>query len=318
MTDIRSKRILSPVNLESGIGLEIGPLTAPVVEKGRYDIYYLDHMSTEDLKNKYKDEPVDLSRILPVDFVVTDNSIKAAVGSKRFDYVIASHVIEHIPDIVSWLEDIASILKPGGILSLAIPDKRFTFDIERRDSEASEIIGAHIDKLEKPSSSSMYDYASHYVEDVDSGKAWNDPGFFQNDTMSHRWTKTEALAMAIENLDNDKYIDCHCYVFTPSSFAAILRELSELGLIKLKVANFLETQQGELEFYVALQKIDPKKTGRKSLFNKIPAVNSMNTNVLHEERIRELEDEVSRLTNSLSWKVTKPLRRVKKIISDRK
>jgi predicted SAM-dependent methyltransferase len=35
--------------------------------------------------------------------------------------VIASHVIEHTPDLVTWLAEIRAILQPNGTLRLAIP-----------------------------------------------------------------------------------------------------------------------------------------------------------------------------------------------------
>jgi len=46
----------------------------------------------------------------------------------RFDYCLASHVIEHIPNPIAFFQSIAHLLKPGGVLSLAVPDKRYTFD----------------------------------------------------------------------------------------------------------------------------------------------------------------------------------------------
>ena len=70
--------------------------------------------------------------ILPIDVVLGDRSIaEALVDHPKFDYVVGSHVIEQIPDLVSWFTDVHSILKPDGPFRLAIPDRRFTFDYLR-------------------------------------------------------------------------------------------------------------------------------------------------------------------------------------------
>ena len=52
-------------------------------------------------------------------------------NERRVDFVIASHVIEYVPEMVSWLQCIGEALRPGGVLNLAIPasikiDKRLT------------------------------------------------------------------------------------------------------------------------------------------------------------------------------------------------
>ncbi len=108
------------------MGLEIGALSNPILTKSEANIYYADHLSATDLREKYADEPVEQDKIVPVDYVLGDKSLKSTIGRRRFDYVLASHVIEHIPDIITWLQDVSSILKPDGVLSLVIPDKRFT------------------------------------------------------------------------------------------------------------------------------------------------------------------------------------------------
>ncbi|CAJ1381648.1 unnamed protein product, partial [Effrenium voratum] len=54
------------------------------------------------------------------------------VGNDRFRLAYAAHVVERVPDLVTLLNDVASILAPGGELRLAVLDKRYCFDFRRR------------------------------------------------------------------------------------------------------------------------------------------------------------------------------------------
>lgn len=126
-----------------------------------------------------------------------------------------------MPDMVSWLNDVYAVLKPGGILLLAIPDKRFTFDINRIVITPSEIIGAYYDELSSFTLAMMCDFVAEYIEDVDSLEVWEDKKDYTRGC--RRWTHGEAIDMCLANL-NGVYVDCHCYVLMPKSFAEILKK----------------------------------------------------------------------------------------------
>ena len=55
-------------------------------------------------------------------------------------YVIACHVIEHVPNMVAWLNDLHGLLTTNGIVFLAVPDKRYTFDILRPETSLAHIL----------------------------------------------------------------------------------------------------------------------------------------------------------------------------------
>ena len=48
--------------------------------------------------------------------------------------------------MIGWLQEIASVMKAGGILSLAVPDKRFTFDRERETTTLEQLLKIHFER----------------------------------------------------------------------------------------------------------------------------------------------------------------------------
>src|SRR6185437_1662157 len=97
-------------------------------KKDGYQVYVVDHLNREQLIEKYQHDPVATENIEEVDFVWRGQPYAELTGRTKFyDWIIASHVIEHTPDLIGFLNDCDSILKDDGILSLAVPDKRFCF-----------------------------------------------------------------------------------------------------------------------------------------------------------------------------------------------
>src|SRR5262249_27226693 len=82
--------------------------------------------------------------IRPVDFV-TDLEAMAGIDDASQDFVIANHVLEHVEDPLRAIRSLARVLRPGGIAYLALPDKRFTFDRERRITPLEHVVRDHIE-----------------------------------------------------------------------------------------------------------------------------------------------------------------------------
>jgi SAM-dependent methyltransferase len=245
-------------------GLEIGPLANPRVRKDQGDVLYVDHTDAVGLRRKYADNSVlkdYLDQIVDIDFVVGEGlGIHEAVAERApFDYVIASHLIEHIPDPVTWLLDIASVLRPGGILSLIIPDKRFTFDINRRTTEISELVDAYLRRLRKPSFKQAYDFISKEItEMVDPVAVWAGTADFSGSVRSDTPDPDVAALQLCRTIDSsEQYVDVHCSVFTPESLLGLHEKLVRLGLTEFEIAHFVPTELNQLEFHVSLRRTDP-------------------------------------------------------------
>jgi len=246
----RNDKILSCIKPSTQRGIEIGPLTTPIVTREMGTIRYVDHAATEELKTKYADDAgVDTRKIVEIDYVWGAQSLPDLVSNEApFDYAIASHVIEHVPDFIGWLKEIQAILKPGGILSLAIPDKRFCFDYHRQLTKPADVLEAYLRRSRKPSPRQVFDYFASAVARQNE-IVWS--GEIHEHDLVNIHTESKAWEITHQAFLNDTYQDVHCWVFTPDSFFGLLKTLINLNLFDFKVVQFYETDG--CEFYVSLE-----------------------------------------------------------------
>lgn len=246
----RATRLLSFVDVDSNVGLEIGPLDKPLVKRsGGRRIFYCDYARREVLASKSSADPnVTVAEIPEIDFVASPLST-ATFGGQRFDYVIASHVIEHVPDLIGWLNVLLEILSPGGRIVLAVPDRRYTFDYLRPLSTVGAILEAHVQQRSTPSFQQVYDGFSLAVK-ADVTKCWA-AGAYAG-PLERYYTREKALQLAHDTFRTGAHHDCHCWVFEHSSFMRIMDELRDIGLIRARVIADAAPVHGENEFHVVL------------------------------------------------------------------
>jgi len=230
-------------------GLEIGPSIRPLVrKKDGYNVKIIDHMSAEDLKEKYKDHGVNLAEIENVDFIFNGEKYSDLVNGEKFDYILASHLIEHVPDLVGFLQDCDDVLKPFGEIRLAIPDKRFCFDIDRECSSLSRVLDVHEQGFKTQTIGAVAEYFLKVCK-KNGQIAW-DINTIGNVEKVH--TLIEAQN-AIFQTRQGKYLDIHNWVFTLDSFVKIIDDLNKLGYTSLTTTYKADTIGHE--FFAFLAKI---------------------------------------------------------------
>lgn len=244
------------VDLKSHRGLEFGALDNPVIQKSGADIRYVDYAGREQLRAHPHAASISKDKIVNVDYVwAGSGSLAAVVGNAEcFDYAIASHVIEHVPNIIGWWQGIAEVLRPGGVLNLAVPDKRYTFDVRRPVSTLGALVEAYLLEYRYPSIRQEFDHCFG-IAAIEPGAIWTqnvDVGALPS------YSGDLALQLAFDQakdiLANGRYYDSHCWVFTPSSFLSLLDGASTLDLVPYVLEKFEPTQPGDFEFYASLRK----------------------------------------------------------------
>ncbi len=243
----RRQMLLRSIDPAASIGLELGPLTSPVVTRDLGRVHYLDHVDTDALRARYAShDGFDVDAIVPIDHVLDphhgDGTIRSAVGDAApFDYVVASHVVEHVPDPVAWFADICSVLRGGGVLALAVPDHRRCFDALRSPTVVAEVVHAHLVGATVPTPRQVYDHYSSAVA-WHGHIAWNEEPPFAELVPVH--SEEEALERAVVACAGE-YEDVHCWVFTPESFRRVIETLQRLGLLGFDIVHISGTVGGE-------------------------------------------------------------------------
>jgi len=322
----RREKIISKCNL-NGVGLEIGPSLRPVVPKrDGYTVETIDHTDKKGLQEKYSAHGHDIDDIEDVDYIWRGEKYADLTGKKDYyDYVIASHIIEHTCDLIGFLNDCSEILKENGILSLAVPDKNYCFDYLRPVTSISKVIDCHINKNIVHTPGSVYEHVS-YACRSSNDLAWTYPeppvmmGFvhsIQNSEMEFK-----------ESLNQSEYMDIHNWVFTGSSFELLIYDLNCLGLINMQIAAVFDTEGHE--FFVSLIKknepfipndeerfklavkarleCDTHDPGDVFIEKQIVALEERIKS--KEDRINTLEEHIKGIYKSRSWKIASKIQKL--------
>lgn len=237
---------------KDGLGVEIGASHAPIAPKrDGYKVHIIDHATLDELVRKYEKDGVKLENIEEVDFVWRGETYAELTGRRHYyDWIIASHVIEHVPDLVGFLNSCDEILKDDGVLSLAIPDVRFCFDRFRPISGLAKVIDAHYQNHVVHTPGSIAEFRLNFVHRDDQ------PGWAEGTPLEDSYTFIYSRENVLEHLEkcgrSSEYADCHAWCFTPHSFRLLINDLFDLGLIKMREVGFFPSEG--CEFHVALSR----------------------------------------------------------------
>lgn len=212
-----------------GEGLEIGPLHRPLQTHPGMRMTYVDRDRQEALQRLF---PQLADAIVPV-HIIDDAETLARVEADRYDFVVASHVIEHMRNPIGALRNWMRVVKPGGLLYLVVPDKRRSFDRRRVRTTLEHLILDY----EEPSEARDFEHFLEYA------------------ALVHDATGTDALAEA-RRLAAENY-SIHFHVFIPADIVALVRWASaHVTPIEIAGGPALNPDPHEMngEFHVLLRK----------------------------------------------------------------
>jgi SAM-dependent methyltransferase len=204
-----------------GAGIEIGALHQPLEVPRDVSVDYVDRLRVPALREQY---PELIAQTLVEPDIVDDGEQLGSISDGSQDFVIANHFIEHCEDPIGTIKNMLRVLRAGGIVFLAVPDKRHTFDRDRPLTTLQ-----HLDR------------------DHEQGPAWSRRAHFEEwvrlaEHGSHVEARTQALM--------DEGYSIHFHVWTLKSFSAFLEHCRERD-VPLEVAALVENN---LEFLAILRR----------------------------------------------------------------
>lgn len=221
-------------NQLEGEGLELGPLHRPCPTHSKMKVRYVDRFSVAELREHYP-ELADLD-LVESDFL-DDAEKLGTLDSESFDFVVAAHIIEHTKNPLETFKNWLRVLKPGGLIYLIVPDKRYTFDKSRARTSLEHMI---LDYRE-PSDERDFIHFLDFAKKV-GGK-----------------TGESAVKEAQDLVERDYSI--HYHVFTPDDMTGLLEWFSKnIEPLEIRDGPCKSPQSDEFHYLLRKPLVDTSKT----------------------------------------------------------
>lgn len=214
-----------------GDGVEIGALNRPMPLPPGARALYADSMTPAEVEKHFPG-----SRVPDI---VLDGEFFTNTADNSFDFVVANHVLEHVTSPIGTLTEWWRILRARGILFMAIPDKRFTFDAARKRTPLAHLI-ADAESSVAPKYRNfphLVEWATHVEKLPVNSEAWR------------TW---------IDGQFNAGYA-VHNHVWILEDILALIKHLWKVG-IPYQLVHYVNTLPGDHEFLVLVRKLSPSPT----------------------------------------------------------
>lgn len=222
-------RFLSGAGLELGPGHQPFPLPYPGIR-----VRYVDRWKPDENVSLFPELGEDA--VFPVPDIVADLNVEglSMLPDAGEDFVIASHVLEHLVDPLAQLAEIHRVLRPGGIALVLLPDRRLTFDRARQGTALDHLIADHAAGVTEPDDAHLEEFLI-YTE------GWNNErdAYKRDTTFAHH---------------RQRSFHVHCW--TQQEFLPVLRHaVTGMGMRwELVDAMFVDDVPGSIEYGFVLRR----------------------------------------------------------------
>lgn len=229
-TDAKTMTLRDYLSLKyiSGDGIEIGALHKPIRVTDEVKVKYVDRSNIEDLKTHYLELAGAGCKFVDVD-IIDDGESLSTIPNESQDFVIANHFIEHCEDPIRTLHNHLRVLKSGGILYMAVPDKTLTFDRDRPVTTPEHMIADYLHGAEISREAHFNEWVKLAVK-----------------------APEDEVASKAKHLMDTKY-SIHFHVFTIESFLSFVFSVKDYIGIPFDLVHFCKNEE-EIEFICIFQK----------------------------------------------------------------
>jgi SAM-dependent methyltransferase len=203
----------------TGEGIEIGAFNNPQPLPPSVRVRYVDRIPLAELRQDYCPEPAN-AKMAPV-HVVDDGEKLTKFEAESEDFIVANHFIEHTEDPIGTIKRFLEVLRPQGVLFMAVPDMRFTFDKERPLTTMD-----------------------HLLRDYTQGPEWSREGHFREVVEVVNHITGDALEPEVRRLMDMNYC-IHFHVWNAVTLMQFLSALQTQLALSFDIEAFVRNKLGE-------------------------------------------------------------------------
>ena len=267
----------------AGDGIEIGALHNPLPVPAKARVRYVDRMPSSELRKHYPE--LASEELVPVS-IIGDARHLEALPDGSLDFVIANHLVEHLDDPIRGLMEMTRVLRSGGVLYVALPDPRMSFDRLRELTTTEHLLAEYRDGTDATRRDHFYDWV-HNVETTVEGAQRLDR------------RAEERRVQALMDLD----YSIHFHVWRPETFLDFLLAAERVAPLELELLEFLPSRGDDNEFIFVFAK------GYSDRPRAAPPSADDGDVDIFARQLAEVLATLRAVESSTSWRVTAPLRR---------
>lgn len=190
-----------------GDGVELGPGHQPFETPSRCaSVSYVDRWTPDDNVALFPE--LGPTAPFPKPDVVAnfDTDRLRPLPDQSQDFVVCSHVLEHLAEPIGFLDEIHRVLRPGGIALILLPDRHRTFDRDRDPTPLAHLVDEHRRGITDVDDEHMLDFLTRAGEgasflEIPDGSADERAAFFEwhrrRSIHVHCWDELEFLEVIL-------------------------------------------------------------------------------------------------------------------------
>ena len=170
-----------------GSGLELGPGHMPVEMPPGATVRYIDRWTPDQNIALF---PELSGAAFPRPAVITNfDTDRLPIASESQDFVICSHVLEHLAEPLGFITEIHRVLRYGGNAVIFLPDRHRTFDRHQNPTQLAHLVAEH----EAGVSDVDDDHIRTFLERSDVEASYREPEEGQDLTAFYEWHRTRSI-----------------------------------------------------------------------------------------------------------------------------